>query len=200
MKARFWLSQFSVSQSGKLSSWTLLTHKNMAVFLQQSAEKCCSVLHIFFFFFPSLWSLRANDGAYALLSDTVIKCVWEQLSEETERWREREWFCPTLSVLRDSATCVKAWSSTACVSHINVCTVCVCVYFGVIRPTKLVYHQLCFGSHSIPASVQYFFSSSFHLMAALGCLTAPPEGGYCGQIQNAWLYVDWMFYGYGHNI
>lgn len=156
-----------------------------------------------YFFPPSLWSLRANDGAYALLCDTVIKCVWEQLSEEMERWREREWFCPTLSVLRDSATCVKAWSSTACVSHINVYTVFVrvCVFLGGgYQANKISLPSAVLWISFDPSLCPVFFSSSFHLMAALGRFTAPPEGGYCGQIQNTWLYVDWMFYGYGHNI
>ena len=136
-----------------------------------SPRVCREVLQCLAEFLPSLLSLMANDGAYALLCEMVIKWVWEQLREETERGRERESerFVPHLPSWETPHVRYSTVCSALCVC---VC-VCVCVWTQHV-PTKLVYHQLCSGARSVPASVQYFFQ------------LPPPNGGsgrfYCATL------------------
>lgn len=111
-------------------------------------------------YFPvfSLLSLEADDGAYALLAEMEIKCVLEQLRSKMERAGK----CVISSYiqrLERLLSCVKAQCSV-CVSLRSMWFVCVyvCVLGRGIRPTKLVYHQLC--SRSVPATIQHFFQLS----------------------------------------
>lgn len=62
----------SVSQTGKLCSWTLLTHTNTEL-LSKSLRRSATMSR----WIPSqsFLSLKANDGAYAWLAEMVIKCV-----------------------------------------------------------------------------------------------------------------------------
>lgn len=170
---------------------TVNTHK-CSTSLQESAE-CL----------PSILSLKANDEAYVLFGEIVIKCVWEQLRETMERARESVWFSSTLRVLGDFSLVWK--HDRVCVPHRHVRCVWtqhllhMCVFLFVCASLKLVYHHLCSHSHSVPASVQYFFQ-------------LPPPNGGSGQFYGTTLgrllwpdpehlaFVDQMFYSYGHNI
>ena len=120
----------SVSQTGKLCSWTLLTHTSTEL-LSKSLRRSATMSR----WIPSqsFLSLKANDGAYAWLAEMVIKCV----RAVEGRYGKREWarecdFVPHWPSW--DSTCVEAWYSTSmCVVH----TLCVwtqhvlheCVFF-----------------------------------------------------------------------
>lgn len=117
------------SQEGKLGSRTLLIHKNMTLPFKMSAEKCCGVLLNFFppLFCPTGQMMEHTPQPVSWRS-SVCESSWR---EETERWREREWFRPTLSVLGDSSL---VWKRDAV--QLRVCA-CVWVCFEEYHANKI---------------------------------------------------------------
>lgn len=122
----------------------------MTLPFKMSAEKCCGVLLNFFppLFCPTgqmmehtpqpvSWRssvcVRAAEGKRRKDGESVSDFVPHRASSETPLSCE--------SVMQCSYVCVHA---------------CECVWRDIML-TKLVYHQLCLGSRSVPASVQYFF-------------------------------------------
>lgn len=159
IKSRFRIS--SVLQTEKLCAWALLIHTNT---LRKPGEKCYNV---------SLNSCPVFCPSRQMMEHMSYSPRWWSSvcgSSLRERWKEREtpWFCPVLRVLRDSSLVWKHY-----VLHVDVYAACAnttrsaCVFWRGrgIGATKLVYHQLCSRSRSVPASVQHFFQ------------LPPPNGG-----------------------
>lgn len=155
----------SVSWTGKLCSWTLIHGTS----LQESAEKCYRVSLNFFPVFCPSWQMMEHMP-YSVRwwsSECESSRVKRRKEGESERVRDLSHICrPERLLTYDIVLCVPR-CACVCVS------VSVCVWTQHV-PTKLVYHQLCSGSRSVPASVQYFFQFP------------PPNGGsgrfYCATL------------------